>query len=155
LLDPGEWQAALAAGTVPFYRFRENTNKNAKYLYSTNRNEPPPSTWLYDGIAFYVYPDGSTPGTTALHRYRGNLGYFYTTNPNEGSGMTGVTYEGIAAYVYGTNPLVPTRPYLHIIFGGCVLSWVDNSSNESGFKIESRYGLELSFSLQLSFTLEL
>lgn len=124
-----------AAGTVPLYRFR-NTAK--RYFYTTNRNGPQPPVWEYEAIAGYVYPDGSTPGTVPLYIFRGQYDYFFTTTYSEGAGMT---YEGISCYVNETQSLTPLAPsHLQVTQdpSGYLLTWRDNSSNETGFKIEHR-----------------
>lgn len=124
-----------AAGTIPLYRFR-NTAK--RYFYTTNRNGPQPPVWEYEAIAGYVYPDNSTPGTVPLYIFRGTYDYFFTTTYSEGAGMT---YEGISCFVNEAQSLTPIAPgHLQIIQdqSGYLLTWMDNSSNETGFKIEYR-----------------
>jgi hypothetical protein len=125
-----------AAGTVPLYRFRDRDD--GRYFYFVNKTAPDP-TWYYDGVAFYIYP-GQVPGTVALHQFYGRYsgskqGYFYTTNQDEGYSL-GFTYQGVAGHVHDTNPLVPAAPSRARIGSSSGMRWNDNSSNESGFKIE-------------------
>lgn len=133
--------AAPTAGAVPLWRFRENGN--ARYFYTTCRTCLS-SSWVLDvnggsdGVAGYVYPDGTIPGTVPLYGYwRDRYGYFYTTTRNE---IAGLTQEFIAGWVYPTNALVPVRPDSLWLrnFWGNDLSWRDNSSNETSFVIERR-----------------
>jgi hypothetical protein len=125
-----------AAGTVPFYRFRNNTNQ--RYYYSVLRTPLDPE-WIYDGVEFYIYPNQSPPpGTVPLHQFfyikNNRAGYFFTTNQSEGSAL-GFTYQGVAGHVHVTNPLVPVAPSdLYGNSGG--IYWRDNSSNETGFEVE-------------------
>jgi hypothetical protein len=127
--------ANQAAGTVPFYRFRSKDFN--RYFYSTNFNEPDPSAWSYEGIAGYLYPDNSAAGTVPLYRFRGQNGHFYTTDASEGTDMIS---EGVAGYVIQTQPppslTAPTNLVANFTATG-FLTWSDNSSNETGFKIES------------------
>jgi uncharacterized repeat protein (TIGR01451 family) len=125
-----------AAGTVPFYRFRRPGTGNQEYFYSRSLSYNG-NGWVLDGTAFYVYPDATTPGTVPLYLYHDNQShYFLTTNQNEAVGMT---LDGIWAYVFATNRLVPAKPHLHTIGNlSCDFYWTDNSSNETGFKIERK-----------------
>ncbi|MEK6336843.1 MAG: DUF2341 domain-containing protein [Acidobacteriota bacterium] len=94
-----------AAGTVPMYRFRRPTNY--EYFYSRCKECYVPPSWQFEGIAFYVYPDATTPGTAPLYLYHDSqFHYFLTVNQNEAAGMT---LDGTAAYVYATNPVAPVN----------------------------------------------
>lgn len=63
--------------------------------------------WTYEGVAFYVYPEGSAPPqTTGVHRFWSKpLGcHFYTTSETERDKLIDDyahvwTYEGVAWYV--------------------------------------------------------
>jgi hypothetical protein len=125
-----------AAGTIPLYRFR-NTTTN-RYFFGTSRNGPQPPAWAYEAIAGYVYPDNSTPGTVPLYIFRGAYDYFFTTTYSEGAGMI---YDGISCFVpeaQSLTPLAPSRLQIIEDQSGYLLTWSDNSSNETGFKIEYR-----------------
>ncbi|HKP37651.1 MAG TPA: carbohydrate-binding protein [Pyrinomonadaceae bacterium] len=118
-----------AAGTVPMHRFRKSGDE---YFYTKCRNCPGPE-WIYEGIAFYVYPDASSPGRVPLYLYHDSRNkYFLTVNQNEAAGMFS---DGIAAYLPDITPVPPTAPTF-LEYPGCALRWRDNSSNEVGFKIE-------------------
>jgi hypothetical protein len=89
-----------AAGTVPMYRFRRPTYY--EYFYSRCRECYQLPDWQYDGIAFYVYVDGSLPGTVPLYLYHdSHIHYFLTIDQSE---TTGMTFDAIWAYVYATDP---------------------------------------------------
>jgi uncharacterized repeat protein (TIGR01451 family) len=91
-----------AAGTMPMYRFRRPTNY--EYFYSTCRTCYQPPYWDYYGIAFYVFPDASVPGTVPLYLYHDSrTHYFLTVSQNEAASL-GLTLDGIWAYVYATDP---------------------------------------------------
>ncbi len=122
-----------AAGTVPFYRYR---NSNMGYFYSMTSNCCAASGWVPDGIAFYVYPNAATPGTVPLHLFHDiHFRYFMTLDYNEGVSK-GLTYDGIWAYVAPENPLAPAAPS-YARYQGVGVVWRDNSGTEIGFKIES------------------
>ena len=119
-----------AAGTVPFYRF--HSQDFANYFYSRCSNCTG-ANWIPDGIAFYVYPDGTTPGTVPLFLYHDSVfHYFLTTDQTEAAGMT---FDGPWAYVLSLNPEIPAAPTA-IGAGGCCFSWLDNSATETGFRLE-------------------
>ena len=144
-----------APGTVPFYRFRRPDLATPEYFYSRCKECYGAPGWQFDGIAFYVFTDATTPGTVPLYLYHDNLfHYFLTTDQSEATGMA---LDGIAAYVSSTNPLVPAAPtslswspynwtgnsatqtgfQLERMEGsGGYLHWTDNSATETGFKIE-------------------
>ncbi|HET6975524.1 MAG TPA: Ig-like domain-containing protein [Pyrinomonadaceae bacterium] len=127
-----------AAGTVPFYRFKNAANpQKREFFYSRCKTCVDPNIWKLDDIpiAFHVFPDNSTVGTVPLHLYHDNSShYFLTINQSDGAGMT---YDGISAYVYQSNPIVPARPsFLTWDVNSCRITWSDNSSNETGFRIE-------------------
>lgn len=120
-----------AAGTVPMYRFKRPTNN--EYFYSRCKECYDGHGWQYDGIAFYVFPDGTVPNTLPLYLYHDNHSkYFLTTDQNEAAGMT---FDAIWAYVPDITPLAPAPPTF-LVYQGCYLDWRDNSWNEAGFKIE-------------------
>ena len=131
-----------AAGTVPMYRFRKPTNY--EYFYSRCRDCYP--DWQFEGVAFYVYPDSSTPGTVPLYLYHdGNFHYFLTLDQTEATGMA-LTLDGISAYVYPLTPNVPLPPYLMPSGGVCAsLNWISTSTGVTDFKIERRFDPELSW----------
>ena len=111
-----------AAGTVPMHAFRNSTDFNAKYFYTTDRDGVAPAAWpVYLGPAFYVFPRdySSTPGTVPLYLFEDGTGYFFTTNYNEGSGKL---FHYIAGYVYANNFAPPqvaiTSPGRNAIFTG-------------------------------------
>jgi Tol biopolymer transport system component len=119
-----------AAGTVPMHRFRRPGNY--EYFYTTCRTCSG-SDWQYDGVAFYVYPNATTPGTVPLYLYHDSHSkYFLTVNQNEASGMV---LDGTWGYVYGVNPQIPFGP-TQAVMAGCILNWRDNSATETGFRIE-------------------
>jgi len=94
-----------AAGTVPMYRFRRPTNY--EYFYSRCKECYVPPSWQYEGIAFYVYPGATTPGTVPLYLYHDSqFHYFLTVNQSEAAGMT---FDAIWAYAYATNPVAPVN----------------------------------------------
>lgn len=126
--------ANQAAGTVPYYRFHDF---KGKFYYSTCRDCAEQSGWIRDGVAFYVYPDASTPGTVPLYEFHGSETFFYSVTQNAPAGMSS---NGISAYVYASQGLVPVPPSFLRWDGGCSLTWVDNSQNESGFVIEKDGG---------------
>lgn len=128
----GYVHANQAAGTVPFYRFR---NADRYYFYSTAKTPAP--GWFSDGIAFYIYPSQTPPpGTVPLHAFHNSKGFFYTTDQSEGFGI-GYTYDGVSGYIHDTLLLVPVPPSNAYIPGQpLTMFWTDNSSNESGFKVE-------------------
>ena len=140
--------SSQAAGTVPFYRFRQPNIP--EYFYAKCRSCYEGNPWVLDvkgdvnsndgGIAFYVYEDGSTPGTMPLYLYHDNkFHYFLTTNQSEAAGMS---LEGIAAYTYPNKPDVLLRPYLLPPGGACAnLIW-SNTPNATGYKIERRFDSE-------------
>ncbi|MDQ1707033.1 MAG: hypothetical protein QOJ88_244, partial [Pyrinomonadaceae bacterium] len=133
---------AQAAGTVPFYRFRRPQGDNAEKFYSQSLAYDG-SGWVLDssaadkGIAFFVHADGSTPGTIPLFLYHDDLfHYFLTTNEAE-TNSAGHHADGIWAYVFATTPPVPAAPK-SLSYNNSYLSWQDNATNETGFRIEFR-----------------
>ena len=123
-----------AAGTVPFYRFRRPDSGNPEHFYSQCLSCYDGNGWRADGIAFYVYPEDSTPGTVPLYLYHDNsTHYFLTTDWNEAAAHhpDGTTPW---AYVIAINPLVPAPPS-NFYWDG-VLHWNDNSATETEFRLE-------------------
>ncbi|HMG72788.1 MAG TPA: Ig-like domain-containing protein [Pyrinomonadaceae bacterium] len=119
-----------AAATVPFYRFHDF---KGKFYYSTCRDCAEQAGWTRDGVAFYVYADGSTPGTVPLYEFHGSETFYYSITPTAPAGMS---LDGIVAYVYPNSGLVPAPPsFLRV--SGCYLEWRDNAWTETGFKIVS------------------
>jgi uncharacterized protein YegL len=93
-----------AAATVPMYRFRRPGNY--EYFYSQSLSYDG-NGWVKDGVAFYVFPDGSTPGTVPLYLYHDSqFHYFLTVNQSEAAGMT---FDAIWAYTYAINPVAPVN----------------------------------------------
>src|SRR5258706_2043448 len=132
-----------AAGTVPFYRFRRADKNKLEYFYAQCKSCYDGNGWTLDvkgdansndkGVAFYVYSDATTPGSVPLYLYHDSHShYFLTTNQSEATGMT---LDGTWAYVFDST--IPTTPSNLVIgFNGLTLDWQDNSSNETGFRIE-------------------
>lgn len=117
-----------AAGTVPMYRFRKPTNY--EYFYTQCRTCPG-ADWQFEGIAFYVYPDATTPGSVPLYLYQDNHShYLLTTNQSEVTGQS-----AIWAYVPNITPFAPAAPNF-LQYDSCYLNWHDNAWDEAGFKIE-------------------
>jgi hypothetical protein len=125
-----------AAGTVPFYRFINRDSTKREFYYSKIAASPNPNVWEPNGIAFYVYPDGTTPGVVELNLFHenANANHYFLSTANS---VTGMTKDGVWAHVHPANPIVPTRPYFVVRDqAACKLSWLDSSNNESGFKIQ-------------------
>jgi uncharacterized repeat protein (TIGR01451 family) len=119
-----------AAATVPFYRFKR-VGGNPEQFYSQCLQCYDGHGWVKDGIACYVYPDASTPGTVPLYLYHDNSShYFLTTDQNEANSQH---FDAIWAYVFAESGLVPAAPSF-LRWG---LNWQDNSATETGFKVES------------------
>ncbi|HEY5883470.1 MAG TPA: Ig-like domain-containing protein, partial [Pyrinomonadaceae bacterium] len=134
-----------APGTLPMFRF-VNANGKREFFYAQcipTSPCPDPNVWQLNGIAFYAYPNDSTPGVVPLHLYHERTKpnhYYLTINQNDVSGLD-MVYDRIWAYVHATNPLVPARPYMlrrDTSVTPSVLNWLDSSSNEDGFRIELR-----------------
>ncbi|HBB94851.1 MAG TPA: hypothetical protein DC054_05620 [Blastocatellia bacterium] len=123
-----------AARTVPFYRFHDF---KGKFYYSTCRDCAVQAGWTRDGVAFYVYADGSTPGTVPLYEFHGSETFYYSVSPTAPAGML---LDGIVAYVYPNSGLVPRPPSYPQWDGGCNITWVDNSQDETGFEIKKDGG---------------
>jgi len=128
-----------AAGTVPVFRF--TNGPGPEYVYTNCENCPDVNVWQRDGIAFYVFENGSTPGTVPLYLFRNTTTqhYFLGLNPTE----SGMANERLVGYVHLGNPLVPARPsFLTLRWSSlkCSLAWLDNSSDETKFRIEKRVG---------------
>jgi hypothetical protein len=133
------------------YRFINADTSKREFFYSTCKDCPNINVWKPDGIAFYVYPNDTTPGVVPLYLYHESQSfhYFLTTNESEAISL-GMVRDGIWGYVHLTNPLVPTRPFfLSITNGGCRLEWLDSSSNETRFRIGMKKKPEAPRRLQL------
>ncbi|HEV7684742.1 MAG TPA: Ig-like domain-containing protein, partial [Pyrinomonadaceae bacterium] len=123
-----------AAGTVPLYQFG-NTNPAKREFFYTQCRTCPGAEWTFQKVAFYVYPDNSTPETFPLYLFRdSSQHYFLTTIQSEGNGMSS---QGISGYVHIDNPLAPVSPSA-LTGSNCRLSWLDNSGNETKFRIETK-----------------
>jgi uncharacterized repeat protein (TIGR01451 family) len=130
-----------AAGTVPMYRFRRPDTNNLEYFYAQCKSCYDGNGWTLDvkgdttsndkGVAFYVYPDATTPGAIPLYLYQDSHShYVLTTNQSDVTGTSAVW-----GYVFADS--IPTTPSNLVIgFNGLTLNWQDNSSNETGFRIE-------------------
>jgi uncharacterized repeat protein (TIGR01451 family) len=130
-----------AAGTVPMYRFRRPDTNNLEYFYAQCKSCYDGNGWTLDvkgdstsndkGVAFYVYPDATTPGAIPLYLYQDSHShYVLTTNQSEVTGTSAVW-----GYVFADS--IPTTPSNLVIgFNGLTINWQDNSSNETGFRIE-------------------
>lgn len=78
-------------GTVPLYRFY--SNKNATHFYTANEEEKKividnydDETWLFEGVAYYVYPLEYTGGSSrTVYRFWSNKlkRHFFTANEDE------------------------------------------------------------------------
>jgi Tol biopolymer transport system component len=123
-----------AAGTVPFYRFHDF---KGKFYYSTCRTCAEQAGWTRDGVAFYVYTDGSTPGAVPLYEFHGSETFYYSVTPTAPAGMSS---DGIVAYVHPNSGLVPRPPGFPQWDGGCLITWLDNSKDETGFEIRTDGG---------------
>ncbi len=69
----------------------------------------PASTWTYEGIAFYAYPEGAQPAeAAAVHRFWSSTlsGHFYTISETEKDHVLATypthvwQYESTAWYAY-------------------------------------------------------
>lgn len=101
-----------AAGTVPFYRFRNNTNQ--RYFYSVSKT-PLDGEWVYDGVEFYIYPNQSPPpGAVPLHQfyYIKNNRAGYSTRPTRerASASASPTRASPATYTTRTRWCRPRLP---------------------------------------------
>jgi uncharacterized repeat protein (TIGR01451 family) len=122
-----------AAGTVPFHRLRSATNTN-EYFYSQYRELYDGHGWIWSGIAYYVYPNGSTAGTGPLYLFHDNQTHYYMTTDES---VVGMTRDGSVpwAYVLPVDPRIPAAPS-SLTLGSCALYWRDNSITETGFQIQ-------------------
>lgn len=100
----GYVHANQAAGTVPFYRFR---NADRYYFYSTAKTPAP--GWFSDGIAFYIYPSQTPPpGTVPLHAFHNSKGS--STRPTRAKGSASATRTMAFRATYTTRSfLCPSR----------------------------------------------
>lgn len=95
------------SGSVPVYRYYHvsTTTSTGDHFYTTNTNEvsanPQPTTYRYEGIAFYAYPSPLN-GSLPVYRYYNEPldDHFYTKNQNEITSMTGYKSEPTAFWVY-------------------------------------------------------
>jgi len=97
---------------VPVYRFW--SDRLLDHFYTIDEAEKDKrisqqkDTWTYEGIAFYVWPEGrQPPGTCPVHRFRatGSGSYVYTADESEKDKLVHNypnlwTYEGVAWHAY-------------------------------------------------------
>jgi hypothetical protein len=98
---------------VPVYRFWSDQLLDHYYTIDEAEKDKLISqqkdTWTYEGIAFYVWPEGrQPPGTCPVYRFRATEtgSYFYTASESEKDKLVKEypklwTYEGIAWHAYG------------------------------------------------------
>lgn len=107
-------EGAQGAIASPVYRFW--SPEHSSHFYTINIDERdsiiatyPPSTWTYEGTAFYAYSEGDQPaGTSPVHRFWSPLhgGHFFTISEAEKDWIIDRyplcvwTYEGIGWYAY-------------------------------------------------------
>src|ERR1041384_4068485 len=121
-LQPGvRWYAHAnqAAGTVPFYRYREINQPN-QFLYTVRAPDSQQHLtgapdWKLDtefgstGIACYIYPPDkiNPPGTVPLYRFFNDGRYFYTIfkDDSAAAGMH-LDGDGLAGYVSQSLPVI-------------------------------------------------
>ncbi|WP_167044899.1 hypothetical protein [Salinibacterium sp. ZJ454] len=116
--------ATQVPGTVPLYRFWSaefrghffTTNEDEKNLVIANYDD---STWLFEGVAYYVYPaTSSILDTRAVSRFWSpqNRHHFYTANDHEAELVKTTypphiwTYENQSFRVPSSAPVVVPAP---------------------------------------------
>jgi hypothetical protein len=105
--------SAFQKGLLPVYRFWSPTGTS--HLYTIDEAEKDKlikeysSYWIFEGVAFYAYPEGSQPAE-CLPVYRfwnvTDNSHFYTMDVSERDKIIReypniYTYEGVAFYAYG------------------------------------------------------
>ena len=100
-------------GLAALYRFWSPGERSHFYTISgTERNDlldHYPHTWVYEGIAYYVFPESSETGLVPAYRFWAPSleAYFWTTSETERIEYTGDsnvwTYEGVDFYVYDAS----------------------------------------------------
>lgn len=100
------------SGLVPVYRFWSPETGMHQYTIDEEERDrlikEGKSTWVFEGIAFYVYPEGQQPKETKpVYRFlnRRNGAQFYTISEQERDRVLKqypdvFTFEGIAFYAY-------------------------------------------------------
>ncbi len=100
------------AGLAPVYRFWSPLYNSHFYTISEAEKNAviatwPSSTWTYETVAFYAYPEGSQPaGASPVYRFWSNAfgGHFYTISETEKdyiiANFPTWQYESIAWYAY-------------------------------------------------------
>jgi len=110
----GSRDSMAPAGTSTVYRFWSPLVSGHFYTISEAEKDSviatyPPSTWTFEGPAFYAYAEGSQPaGTLPVYRFwsPANSGHFYTMSEAEKDNLIATyppdiwTFEGIAWYAY-------------------------------------------------------
>lgn len=110
--------ATQAPGTVAVYRFWSDTGQSHFYTASARErdsviNDYPDNVWRYEGIAFYVYPSGSSvAGLRPVARFWSPLlsNHFFTASAQETAFVQNNypdrvwTYEGAAFRVPSSSP---------------------------------------------------
>jgi hypothetical protein len=116
--------ASQVSGTVPLYRFWSaefrghffTTNEDEKNQVIANYSD---STWLFEGVAFYVYPSNSAVSdTNAVARFWSPTfrHHFYTANADEANLVRNTytpdvwTYENDSFRVPSTTPTAAPVP---------------------------------------------
>ena len=108
------------AGTAAFYRLFSPGSGDHFYTTSTTERDNAVAKDGYnsEGVACYVYdsPPGGPNGSVAFYRLfsPGSGDHFYTTSAAERDKAVanyGYHSEGVACYVYGTQPTDPTALY--------------------------------------------
>ncbi|NLH41895.1 MAG: hypothetical protein GX448_08645 [Planctomycetes bacterium] len=105
--------SAFQKGLLPVYRFWSPIGES--HLYTIQESEKDtlirdyPDYWIFEGVAFYAYPEGSQPAE-CLPVYRfwnvTDNSHFYTMDESERDKMIReypdiYVYEGVAFYAYG------------------------------------------------------
>lgn len=106
---------------MPVYRFW--SNRYQSHFYTINKEEKDrivaqySSTWEYENVAFYAYPQGRQPaGTIPVYRFWSNTRscHSYTTDEAEKNRRTSMpqawSFEGVAWYAYADAQPSPGEP---------------------------------------------